>query len=57
MRHLVRIKPVNPVYGMPDGDYEETLLKWNGDFVVKRKIEPIGEEKTAVTDGVEEKRS
>eukprot|EP00057_Strongylocentrotus_purpuratus_P035425 XP_799086.2 PREDICTED: 39S ribosomal protein L30, mitochondrial [Strongylocentrotus purpuratus] len=57
VRHLIRIKPVNPVYGMPDGDYEETLLQWNGDFIVKRKIEPHGEEKTAISDGADVKRS
>nr|XP_054754032.1 39S ribosomal protein L30, mitochondrial-like [Lytechinus pictus] len=58
VRHLIRIKPVNPVYGMPDGDYEDTLLKWNGDFIVKRKIEPHGEEKTAaISDGAHETKS
>ncbi|XP_071511654.1 large ribosomal subunit protein uL30m-like [Diadema antillarum] len=51
VRHLVRIKPVNPVYGLPDGDYEETLLKWNGEFVVKRKIEPLEARKAELSDG------
>ena len=41
VRHLVRIKPVILKYGLPNGDYENTLLKQNGEFIVKRKVKGL----------------
>ncbi|XP_022086466.1 39S ribosomal protein L30, mitochondrial-like [Acanthaster planci] len=52
VRHLVRIKPLVLKHGLPHGDYDSTLLKWNGEFVVRRKLNSLGQE--VVTDGGEE---
>ncbi|XP_072040399.1 uncharacterized protein [Amphiura filiformis] len=41
VRHLVRIKPIILKYGLPNGDYENTLLKQNGEFIVKRKVKGL----------------
>ena len=41
VRHLIRVKPVIFKYGLPNGDYENTLLKQNGEFIVKRKIKGL----------------
>ncbi|XP_038063366.1 39S ribosomal protein L30, mitochondrial-like [Patiria miniata] len=44
VRHLVRIKPLVLKQGLPQGDYDSTLLKWNGEFVVRRKLDILGQE-------------
>ncbi|XP_071787448.1 large ribosomal subunit protein uL30m-like [Asterias amurensis] len=44
VRHLIRVKPLSLKYGLPNGDYSSTLLKWNGEFIVNRKLDNIGHE-------------
>ncbi|XP_033119935.1 39S ribosomal protein L30, mitochondrial-like isoform X2 [Anneissia japonica] len=41
VRHLIRIKPVILRDGVPeDSDFENSLLKWNGEFIIRKKVEP-----------------
>ncbi|XP_077983991.1 large ribosomal subunit protein uL30m-like [Glandiceps talaboti] len=40
VKHLVKIQPIYLKQGLPkDGDYDNTLLKHNGEFVLTRKLQ------------------
>ncbi|XP_070552769.1 large ribosomal subunit protein uL30m-like [Ptychodera flava] len=42
VKHLIRIQPVQLQHGLPqDGDYDNTLLKHNGEFVLTRKVNTV----------------
>lgn len=39
VRHLIRVRPLSLEQGLPNGDYEETLVTWSGQFIRKPKLE------------------
>ncbi|XP_006820256.1 large ribosomal subunit protein uL30m-like [Saccoglossus kowalevskii] len=46
IKHLVRIQPVILKHGLPeDGDYDNTLLKNNGEFILTKKLKPLKDTK------------
>ena len=46
VKHLVEIKPLKLVHGPPNAedDYKHMTLKWNGELVVTKQIEPLSVE-------------
>lgn len=50
VRHLIRVKPLTLNQGLPNGDYEETLVTWSGELIRKPKLESTRTAQTDVSD-------
>ncbi|XP_071951214.1 large ribosomal subunit protein uL30m-like [Antedon mediterranea] len=55
IQHLIRVKPVILKDGIPEKeDFENCQLKWNGELIIKKKLEPTSSSQSvqhSLTDG------